>query len=289
METKLNSLKAFAFLCVSLLVFSSCSKDDDAQDPIQEVDSQITVETINKSDEMDLVEEEISNIALDILASAEAEATGFAALSDFLPTCAVVAVEFTETSRITTVNFGSGCELPTGNVISGSFTVTFTIDLAAPSKTIELVLSDDFFFNDINVAGATTIVRTFNEAGNPNANKVANYTGTWEDGVVFTYTANKNREWIEGFATGFWGDNVFLLTGNVSFTNALGVTYTKEVTVPLKREWACRFIVSGVLELSRADASVSLDFGDGSCDPFGTLTLPDGSELEIRLRRFLLN
>lgn len=60
----------------------------------------------------------------------------------------------------------------------------------------------------------------------------------------------------------------------------------KETITPLRRELACRFIVSGVLEISRNDATASLDFGDGSCDAVGILTYPDGSTEEIFLRRF---
>ena len=67
----------------------------------------------------------------------------------------------------------------------------------------------------------------------------------------------------------------------------LGNVYMKEITTPLRRELSCRFIVSGVLEISRNDNTASLDFGDGSCDAKGILTQPDGTESEVFLRRFL--
>ena len=60
----------------------------------------------------------------------------------------------------------------------------------------------------------------------------------------------------------------------------------KETNKPLLIELESRFNVSGVLEISRNDATVSLDFGDGSCDAIGILTYPDGSTEEIFLRRF---
>lgn len=285
MKTRFNPLRLISLCLCMLVVLASCSEDDSVQEETQEADAQIAVETISKSDEVDMVEEELSNIALDILAVDEAEASGFAAASDFLPSCVTVTTVITDTSREKTVDFGDGCELPNGNVLAGSFTVTYTNNMSAPSKTLEVVLND-FFFNSVSVAGGKTIVKTINDAGNPNASKVANLVATWPDGESITYSANKNREWIEGFATGFWADNVFLLTGNVQFNNLAGVQYSKEVVTPLRREWACRFIVSGVLEISREDNTLSLDFGDGSCDPFGTLTLLDGTEQEIRLRRF---
>ncbi len=286
MKTQRRFLNIGLLLFCSALVLVSCSSDDSSAEPdAQEADAQIAIETISKSDEVDLVEEEISNIALDILAVDEAEANGFASPSDFLPSCVTVTTIIGEGSRTKTVDFGAGCELPNGNILSGSFTITYTNNMEAPSKTLEVVLND-FTFNTVAVAGSKTIVRTFNSDGNPNASKVANFVATWPDGESITYTANKNREWVAGFATGFWGDNVFLLTGNVTFNNLAGVQFSKEVIEPLRREWACRFIVSGILDISRESTTVSLDFGDGSCNAFGTLTLPDGSEQEIRLRRF---
>ena len=277
MKTKFHPLRVLSILAVGALTLSSCSNDDtEAVDQQEEVNAQISVETINQADEIDLIDEELTNITLDIIASAEADANGFAAkVSDFLPPCVTVTTVVTDASVERTVDFGDGCELPTGNTLSGSYTITHSVDSDAPSRTFQVQTSDDFFFNDISVNGSKTIVRSINEAGNPNANKTVSLDVVWPDGESMSYS--------------FWGDNVFLLSGTVNFTNRLGVSYSKETVVPLRREWACRFIVSGVLELSREDATVSLDFGDGSCDPFGTLTLPSGEEQVIRLRRFLAN
>ncbi|MDC7998621.1 hypothetical protein [Gilvibacter sediminis] len=291
MKTKFHPLRLLSILAVGALTLTSCSSDDsEVTSEQEEVNAQISVETINQVDEIDLVDEELTNITLDIIASAEADANGFAAkVSDFLPPCVTVTTVVTDTSVERTVDFGDGCELPTGNTLSGSYTISHSIDADAPSRTFQVQTSDDFFFNDISVNGSKTIVRSINDAGNPNANKTVSLDVVWPDGETMSYSANKNREWIEGAGTGFWGDNVFLLSGTVNFTNRLGVSYSKETVEPLRREWACRFIVSGVLELSREDATVSLDFGDGTCDPFGTLTLPSGEEQVIRLRRFLAN
>ncbi|NQX77929.1 hypothetical protein [Gilvibacter sp.] len=291
MKTKFHPLRLLSVLAVGALTLTSCSSDDsEVTSEQEEVNAQISVETINQVDEIDLVDEELTNITLDIIASAEADANGFAAkVSDFLPPCVTVTTVVTDTSVERTVDFGDGCELPTGNTLSGSYTIFHSVDTDAPSRTFQVQTSDDFFFNDISVNGSKTIVRSINDAGNPNANKTVSLDVVWPDGETMSYSANKNREWIEGAGTGFWGDNVFLLSGTVNFTNRLGVSYSKETVEPLRREWACRFIVSGVLELSREDATVSLDFGDGTCDPFGTLTLPSGEEQVIRLRRFLAN
>jgi hypothetical protein len=61
------------------------------------------------------------------------------------------------------------------------------------------------------------------------------------------------------------------------------------VTSPLRRELSCRFIISGVLDITRNENTASLDFGEGNCDAIGVLTFPDGTSEEIFLRRFLKN
>jgi hypothetical protein len=67
----------------------------------------------------------------------------------------------------------------------------------------------------------------------------------------------------------------------------MGNVLVKEIETPLRRELSCRFIVSGILNVSRNDATASLDFGDGSCDAKGVLTYPDGTSEEVFLRRFM--
>lgn len=290
MKTKFHPLRMLAFMAIGAMTLTSCSNDDGevVNDTNDEANTQISVETITMADEADMVDEELTNITLDIIASDEAEANGFTAkVSDFLPPCVTVTTVVTATSVTRTVDFGDGCELPTGNTLAGSFTISHSVDPDQPARTLSVETSDDFFFNALNVVGSKTIVRSINDAGNPNANKSASLVVTWPSGDSFNYSATKNREWIEGVGTGFWGDNVFLLSGNVNFTSLAGVNYSKETLVPLRREWACRFIVSGIVQWTREDTSISLDFGDGSCDPFGTLTLPSGEEQTIRLRRFL--
>lgn len=286
MKTKFNAYRWMAALFTISLLVASCSNDDSEDVVEQETEAQITLNTINDSDEVDMVDEELTNIALDIYASDEAEAKGFTYDSDFLPDCVVITTVVTDTTREKTIDFGEGCTLPNGNFLTGKIILSFEANFEAPSRTL-MVNLEDFTFNEIALEGNKTIIRTLTDEGNPIANKSVSLDAVWPDGNTLSYSANKTREWIEGFATGTWADNVFLLDGVVNFTNIEGVSYSKEIVESLRREWACRFIVSGVLEVSREDVTISLDFGDGSCDPFGTLTRPDGTTQDILLRRFL--
>ncbi|NER18322.1 hypothetical protein [Spongiivirga citrea] len=283
-----SNLKMHAYLWVigSMLLVTSCNKDETVTDELSV--EKLTIEEVSLSDEADAMSEDVLNVVDDVYASDEAAATGKGYISDFLPDCVTVTTVETSTSIEKTIDFGDGCELRGGNVLAGIINLSYSKDLTAASKTMSVAF-ENFTFNDVAIEGSKVVTRVrSNENGNPQGNVTRDITATWPDGTSAVLGGSKTREWIEGFGTGFWGDNVFLITGNWTFTNRNGFTYEKEVLTPLRREWACRFIVSGVLQITRQDQSANLDFGDGTCDAFGTLTYPDGTSEEVRLRRFNL-
>jgi hypothetical protein len=287
-KTKSMILNPFALFVMGglLLTFSSCS-DETAQTEDLSSTEVISAAELKYSDETEMISEEVSTIAEDLYAADEIASLSKGDYhSDYLPECATVTVVITDTTKDVTLDFGEGCELHNGNTLSGIIHISYALDLEAASNTIELTL-ENFTFNDVAVEGASSIVRVrSNENGNPQGTANASFTATWPNGDVASFTGTRTREWIEGFGTGFWGDNVFLITGKRTYVSRAGNEFIKEITTPLRREMSCRFIVSGVLDITRLGNTVSLDFGDGSCDAKGTLTYPNGTQEEIFLRRF---
>ena len=82
----------------------------------------------------------------------------------------------------------------------------------------------------------------------------------------------------------FWGDNVFLVTGTWTLTKKDGSVRTATVIEPLKRKMACRYIVSGEVEIQNGDQSMVLNYGDGECDDLVIVTIGN-DEHEIHLRK----
>ncbi|NER12400.1 hypothetical protein GWK08_03020 [Leptobacterium flavescens] len=280
-----NYLKKLAALSIIGLGVLSC--DSEQADVIEVQESSISVEEIQLSDEADLISEEVTNIVEDVYASDEISALSRGPYnSDYLPDCVTITTVVTDTTVEKTIEFEDGCELPNGNVVSGTIKLSYARDMELMTKTLNFSL-ENFVFNDVSIEGSSSIIRTrSNGNGNPQSEATANFEAEWPDGTSASFSGTRTREWIEGYGTGFWGDNVFLITGNRTFTNREGTTYSKEILVPLRRELACRFIVSGVLEISRGDVTATLDFGDGTCDSKGILTNADGESQEINLRRF---
>lgn len=273
---------------MAFLTLASCSNEESVVEEELTSDEVITATELNYSDEAELISEEVAGIAEDVYAADEISATskiGYS--SDYLPDCVTITTVVTSTTKEKTIDFGDGCELPNGNVLSGIIHLSYAKDMEMASKTLALTL-EDFTFNSVAIEGGADILRErSNENGNPQGTANASFSATWPDGETASFTGTRTREWIEGYGSGFWGDNVFLITGNGTFTGKLGNVFSKEVIAPLRREMACRFIVSGVLEISRNENTASLDFGDGNCDAKGILTYPDGTSKEIFLRRFL--
>jgi len=287
-KLKLINFNEIATLIVGvlLLTVTSCSKESSGDESLESTAVMSSTE-LKFSDETEMISEEITTIAEDVYAADEISSTSKGDYnSGYLPDCVSVTVVLTENTKEVTLDFGEGCELPTGNTLGGIVYLSYALDMEADSNTIQLTL-ENFIFNDVAIEGSANIVRVrSNENGNPQGTANATFAATWPSGETASFTGTRTSEWIEGFGTGFWGDNVFLITGKRIYTSRAGNEFIKEVTTPLRRELSCRFIVSGVLDITRLGNTVSFDFGDGSCDAKGTLTYSDGTEEEIFLRRF---
>ncbi|MGI9551355.1 MAG: hypothetical protein ACR2MT_09155 [Aurantibacter sp.] len=285
MKKSIKNARVAGLSLLAAIVIVSCNKEESPQ--IIQEEENFEVAELKASDETELISEEIISVGEDVYSADEIVSTSksFYA-SDYLPDCVTITTVITSTTKEKTIDFGEGCELPNGNVLSGIIQLSYLKDMDLATKTLSLSL-ENFTFNGVAVEGSASVERMRSNAnGNPQADAVGNFNAEWPDGATASFTGNRTREWIEGYGSGFWGDNVFLISGTKTYTGKMGNVFMKETITPLRREWSCRFIVSGIVEISRNDATASLDFGDGSCDAIGTLTYPDGTTEEIFLRRF---
>ncbi|MFS4455811.1 hypothetical protein [Maribacter sp. 2304DJ31-5] len=273
-----SMLSAFTF-------FISCSKDETTNET--EESTALTAAELKFSDETELISEDILGLVEDVYTTDEISSTSKSNYgSDYLPDCVTITTVVTDTTKEKTIDFGEGCELPNGNVLSGIIYLSYERQMEVAQKNLSLSL-ENFAFNGVSVEGTASVERIrSNENNNPQSDAIWSFTASWPDGETVSFNGDRTREWVEGFGSGFWGDNAFLITGKGTYTGKLGNTIQKEVLEPLRREWSCRFIVSGILSITKSDARASLDFGDGSCDAKGILTYPNGESQEIFLRRF---
>ena len=275
-----------AGLLLATAWMGSCEKDGDASLAEPEMGQTMELIALQQSDEAAWISGEVIDLAEEVYAREELAASGKGVPdSGFIPECVTITTVRTGQMVEKTIDFGSGCETPNGNLISGLIYLSFARDMEAATKTLTLDL-EEFTFNGIEVAGSATLNRMrANQNGNPQTEVASSFQARWPEGDTASWEGNRTREWIEGYGSGFWGDNAFLITGSQTLARRNGVAWNRTVLEPLRREWACRFTVSGLLQLQRNGQAAELDFGSGECDAFGELTYPDGTKEMVRLRR----
>jgi hypothetical protein len=263
------------------LMLTSCQKEDAVIDPTasQEIDLKSTeTETI-----LDEVSDESSAIIEEAYVMEEYPETKNHVTDRYLPDCVTITIVLVQNMKTVTIDFGDGCELRNGNLLSGKIILEYEKDPEAATRMISFMF-DGFTFNEKSVEGNGSILRErSNENGNPQSTKTANVTVTWPDNTFANKNGTKIREWIEGVGTGAWGDNVFLITGNWMFTKKNGTVLSANITEALRRELACKFIVSGTIELSKNENNAVLNYGDGECDDLATVSVNGGERQEIHL------
>lgn len=107
------------------------------------------------------------------------------------------------------------------------------------------------------------------------------------DSTVMTREYTRTREWVAGYDTRTVWDDEYLITGSASGTNYKGKSYSRTIVEPLHIKMACRFIVSGVIELQVEGCEpVVIDYGNGECDNKVTVTKgTETRELEMKMHR----
>jgi len=274
-----NTLKFITALFLTGILFVSCQSDGDSI-VSEEVIEEFSAVAVQAQADVDIATDDVSSI-IDQTFDDEEYANKLESHGPhrYLPDCATVTRVITSTTKDVTIDFGDGCELKNGNTVSGIIMMHYLIDKTALTRTVEVTF-DNFYSNDKKIEGSYSVFKErSNVNGNPQSTNTFNVTVTWADDTFASKTGTKVRELIEGQDTPEWADNVFLITGNWEFTGVDGVMHSGTITTPLRKELACRFIVSGVIALQKDDLSATLDFGDGTCNNLAELTINGVTEV----------
>lgn len=190
--------------------------------------------------------------------------------------------------RTITIDYGTdGCEGWNGRIRKGIIliTVTDTMVNEGAVRTVEFI---NFSVDDVLVAGTKTLTNNgLNDQGQPYFTRVVSDASlTFPNGDVAEWNATQTLTLIEGADTPQRFDDVLQIEGSSSGVNRHGKAFTAEITVPLIKPRACRWAVSGVRTVTVDDHTWTLDYGNGDCDKFATLTRPDGTTKVVVIRRW---
>jgi hypothetical protein len=224
------------------------------------------------------------------IVNSQSDATPAGRYSSLSSSCLTVTTTQDGNTWTRTLDYGTAnCTLNNGNTARGKIIITFQNDFDAATRTLNFSF-DNFYHNDRHIEGNRTVVKTRLSNGHIKADIDLNMTITTPDGRVFTRTGHRIREYNPEA-------NEFSVTGSWVTTNvATGATHTNTISdsAPLRIIYSCeqlpnqyRYeIVSGIITIikSNNNRTAVIDYGDGTCDNTGTITINGGSPITFTLR-----
>ena len=205
----------------------------------------------------------------------------------FLSDCATVTLDTTGFPYVLTIDFGeTNCLCLDGRYRRGMIIVSFTGRYRHPGTVITHSFQN-YYVDDNQIEGTHVVTNMGeNESGHLYFTiEVVGVIHKANDGGTVSWSSSRVREWIQGSDTRNPWDDIYLITGSTSGITASGQTWEREIMTALRLELACRFIVSGTMEIRPEDRPVRLlDYGTGECDNVATV-VANGVTYTIYLHR----
>ena len=203
-------------------------------------------------------------------------------LGQNFPDCATVTVEQDSFPKTIIIEYGEYCVNHNGITKTGIIKIVVSDSLKTPGSTYSVEYINLQIGNKLINQSA---IHTF-EGENENNNIVVSWesqsTIIIRDSIIINRSSNHSKEWLAGFETPYFDDNIFLITGEGTININDRYNFTRTIVDPLLIDRACRFILSGIIEITRNDETMIIDYGDGECDNIAVVT-KDGESAEIEL------
>jgi len=177
------------------------------------------------------------------------------------------------------IDYGEGCEGRHGVLRTGKIIITMSDDIFNPGAE-HIVKFEDVMIGEKSVEMTKT--RT-NLGQNGEGNWVMEsdmvMTITYEDGSSSIRNSNGKNEWLSGFGTEEKEDDILLRTFSGTVLTSGGAEYSRQTTTPLLIDRSCLYIKSGIILLDRNGTEITIDFGEGDCDEWATVSRDGESKL----------
>ena len=266
---KYNLLK-LSFLLAIVVFLTSCQKE--------EIDTDST-SAQDQSDSEQVMEEMEDDVLLRTIEEGYTSSTNCPTISYQNP-----AGTF---PNVITLDWGTGCTGQDGRFRSGALVVDVS-DSYFTAGSVRTITSQNYSVNSWLVEGTRTVTNLGENAdGQMQWNVVVNNASiTDPDGNVGTWSTDRIRTQIDGAETESLLDDSYEITGTASGVNRNGNSYSAAITVPLIKNFDCRWVSSGQIEITgQGGRTRSLDYGNGDCDNKAIVTFANGSQREITVRR----
>lgn len=268
------------FAALAIFTFTSCNKESDIDQSTLDMADDETISDVIFEDVFNTVD--YADIILDEYRQNELPKSAAA------DSCPLVTIDHPDDAiwpKTITIDYGTLCTGFNNNTRAGKIIIVVT-GPRLETGTSRTVTFDNYYVNGIKVEG-TKVVE--NMGYNTDQNMVFSTTLTdgkltLPDSRTIERSFSHEREWIAGISTRYIWDDECLVTGTAMGVTLRGVSYSNTITTALHWKRVCLFIVSGVVKIEREGFEpAELNYGDGECDAYATLTMGDKSK-EILLR-----
>lgn len=201
------------------------------------------------------------------------------------PPCATVTVDNDEFPKTITINYSEGCTGRMGLEKKGVITI-YMSDTILNEGAVYTVTIENLTMGQREITKTATLT---NKGLNGDNNWVISFeslsTTTFEkQGELYTIVRDFSgeREWLTGFDTPEVIDDQLLVSCSGTITVNDELEFAKTTTEPLLIDRTCKYPLSGIVEITRGDETMTIDYGTGECDNIALVT-KDGVSEEIEL------
>jgi len=183
-----------------------------------------------------------------------------------------------------TIDFGSGYTSSNGITHKGKINVVLSDSVRKTGSTAVINFAN-YYVNGFKKEGTVTWTNTSTATAKGWQRKVENGKISAPDGRYWIHSGIRDAVQIAGANTpNSLLDDIFLITGNHTVTNASGKTRECFITEALEKKTVCDNICTGKLKVQGGSHIALIDFGNGDCDKLATISIDGGTPRTIVLR-----
>ena len=189
--------------------------------------------------------------------------------------------------RIIEIDFEDDCQAPNGMIFGGNIIYRDSLfwdssgELERESRSVNYF---DFSVNGVVMSGGSTLGWVRDSLFF--TTKTKDLAFDYPNGSSSTISSNTITAQIDGLMTpNNKSDDVFSIEGTLSGVNRNGTDYEANILTPLTKRVPCNWVESGTVEFyigAFPDPAI-LNYGDGTCDKIGIMTLPNGETTEVQV------
>ena len=201
------------------------------------------------------------------------------------PRCATVSVDSDVFPKTITIDYSEGCTGRMGLEKKGVVTI-YMHDTIINEGAYYTVTFENLTMGHREISKTATFT---NDGLNDNGNWVISFesfstTNFEKQGEEFIIERDFSgtREWLTGFDTPEVRDDQLMVTCSGSITVNGELKFEKNTLEPLWIDRTCKWPLSGIVEITRAEEIMTINYGAGECDNIALVT-KDGESEEIEL------